>query len=255
MDMMSDAIITDKHRVDRWFFIAVGVAMILLNVMAFGPSIIEPHGRRMPLPLTPLVTAHVVASAAFIVVFLVQAVLAATGRTDVHRRLGIFGAALAASLVIFGYFALVGEARRGFDLSGDLSSLPAPPGMEVASIMSPIIQLVLFGLLFAAALSFRGRPELHKRLMLLAVLGILSQPPMAHLISHWPALHPWAPLLFPISSALFLIPSAVHDKIVDGRIHSISIWMPIALFVAQAAFFAVVAGTPIWITFANWLIR
>lgn len=252
---MSISATINRPRVDRWFFIGVGLVMLVLNFIAFGPSIINPAGRSVPLPLTPVVTAHVAVSAAFLLVFLTQATLVATGRTDVHRRLGIFGALLAAVLVVLGYFALVGEARRGSDLSGDLSSLPAPPGMEVASIMSPVIQLLLFGILFGAGLYFRHRPEVHKRLILLAVLGILSQPPVAHVITHWRPLHPWAPLLFPLSSAVFLAPSAIHDKIVNGRIHPVSIWVPIAAFVAQAAFFAVIAATPLWGGIANWLAR
>jgi hypothetical protein len=188
-------------------------------------------------------------------VFLAQATLVATGRTDVHRRLGILGALLAATLIVLSYFALVGEARRGFDLSGDLSSLPAPPGMAVAATMSPVIQLVLFGILFGAALGYRHRPEVHKRLILIAVLGILSQPPMTHVITHWRVLHPWAPLLFPLSSAVFLTPSAIHDKVVEGRIHPVSIWVPIVVLVAQIAFFAVIAATPLWSAVARWLVQ
>ena len=209
----------------------------------------------MPLPLTPLVAAHVAVSTTFLFVFLAQATLVATGRTNVHRRLGILGAVLAAALIVLGYFALVGEARRGFDLSGDLSSLPAPPGMEVASTMSPVIQLLLFGILFGTGLAYRHRPELHKRLILIAVLGILSQPPMTHVITHWPALHPWAPLLFPLSSALFLAPSAIHDKVVNGRINPVSIWVPIAVLVAQIAFFAVISATPLWSAIAKWMVQ
>ena len=242
-------------RADRWFFIGVGLLMIVLNLVAFGPSIIDPSGRRAPLPFTPLVAAHVVVSTLFLFVFLAQATLVAAGRTDVHRRLGIFGALLAAALVVLSYFALVDEARRGFDLSGDLSSLPAPPGMEVAATMSPVIQLVLFGILFGAALGYRHRPEVHKRLILIAVLGILSQPPMTHVITHWGALHPWAPLLFPLSSAVFLTPSAIHDRVVNGRIHPVSIWVPIVALVAQITFFGVIAATPLWSSMAKWMVQ
>lgn len=251
---MLNAATVEQPRVDRWFFIGVGLLMIILNFVAFSPSIIDPSARRMPLPFTPLVAAHIAVSTAFLFVFLAQATLVATGRTDVHRRLGMFGAVLAAAVVVLGYFTLVGEARRGFDLSGDLSSSPAPPGMEVAFTMSPVIQLLLFGILFGAGLAYRHRPELHKRLILIAVLGILSQPPMTHVISHWPALHPMAPLLFPLSSAAFLVPSAIHDKVVNGRIHPVSIWVPIVVLVVQIGFFAVFAATPLWGAIAKWMV-
>lgn len=252
---MFKAATANHQRVDRWFFVGVAFLMILLNFIAFAPSIIDPYERRMPLPLTPLVAAHTAVAVVFLFVFLAQATLVATGRTGAHRRLGIFGALLAAALIVLSYYSLAAEARRGFDLSGDLSSLPAPPGMEVAITMSPVIQLLLFAILLAAALFYRNRPALHKRLILIAVLGILSQPPMTHLISHWRALHPWAPLLFPLSSAAFLVPSAVHDRVVNGRIHPVSIWVPLAALIAQIAFFGVFAATPLWGAIAKWLVQ
>src|SRR5436305_2863146 len=89
---MLNSATVNQPRVDRWFFIVVGLLMIFLNFVAFGPSIIDPSGRRMPLPFTPLVAAHVPVSTAFLFVFVAQATLVATRRTDVHRRLGIIGA-------------------------------------------------------------------------------------------------------------------------------------------------------------------
>ena len=120
-----------QHRVDRWFYISMALLMILLNVVAFGPSIIDPSGRNVPLPLTPLVTVHAIVAAAWLLVFLAQATLVATGRTTIHRCLGIVGAVLTAVFVVVGYFTLIEEARRGFDLSGDI--LPRTPGPEVAN--------------------------------------------------------------------------------------------------------------------------
>lgn len=254
--MMSNATIVSQRLVDRWFFIGVALSMILLNVIGFGPSIVDPSGRSVPLPLTPLVAAHTIVSVALLLLFLAQATLIATGRADVHRRLGIVGAALASAFVGLGYLTLVGEARRGFDLSGDLSSLPPPPGVAaVAAIMGPIVQLLLFGILLGAGLYYRHRPDVHKRLMLLAVLGVLSQTPMAHVTTHWPALHPWANVMFPATSAVFLSLSAVYDRAVSGRIHPVSLWVPIVVFVLQNVFFIVIVPTAVWNSLATWLIR
>lgn len=47
--------------------------MIPLNVVAFKPSLIARSGRRVPLPLTPLVTAHAGAAVAALPLFLVRA--------------------------------------------------------------------------------------------------------------------------------------------------------------------------------------
>ena len=125
---MSVAAIETRLRVDRWFYIGVALSLIFLNVIGFAPSLIDPSSRMAPLPLTPLVVAHALTGSAFLLIFLAQATLVATGHTDIHRRLGIAGAVLALAFVVLGYLSTVGQARRGFDLSGDLASLPLPPG-------------------------------------------------------------------------------------------------------------------------------
>jgi hypothetical protein len=51
------------HRVKRRFDISMGLLMILFSVVAFGPSISDPHTRNVPLPLTPLVLAHAIVAA------------------------------------------------------------------------------------------------------------------------------------------------------------------------------------------------
>ena len=56
------AVTERPHRVDRWFYISVALLMILFNVVAFGPSIIDASRRNVSLPLTPLVTVHAVNS-------------------------------------------------------------------------------------------------------------------------------------------------------------------------------------------------
>src|SRR5690348_3599327 len=59
----------------------------------------------------------------------VQATLVAKSHLDLHRRLGVFGAGLAIVFVVLGFSSVVEQARRGFDLSGDISRVPGPPGV------------------------------------------------------------------------------------------------------------------------------
>jgi uncharacterized membrane protein YozB (DUF420 family) len=190
------------HRVKRWFYISMALLMILFSVVAFGPSIIDPSTRNVPLPLTPFVLAHAIVSAAWLVLFLAQATLVATGRTPVHRRVGIFGAVLTMVFIVVGYFTIIEEARRGFNLSGD-GSPPArpdaPPNLDSVAIL---FNLLTFAVLAGVGLCYRHRPRVHKRLMLLAMLGGLTPTPVGHLIGHWSALQQWAGLIFPVSASL-----------------------------------------------------
>src|SRR5262245_13910239 len=184
------------HRVDRWFYISMAVLMIVYNLVAFGPSIIDPSQRNVPLPFTPLITAHAIVAAAWLLLFLTQAGLVATGRTGVHRRVGTIGAVLTLAFIVVGALTVIESAQRGFDLSGDLSPQGVPP--DPVFTAGGLFIVLTFAMLAGAGLVYRHRPDVHKRLMLLAILGGLSNTPTAHLIGHWPALQPWAGLIFPL---------------------------------------------------------
>ncbi len=243
---------TRRRGIDRWFYVCVTLLIIGLNVVAFGPSLIAPAGRTMSLPLTMLVAAHATISVAWLFIFLAQATLIATGRTAVHRRLGIVGALLAVALVVTGSFVVIEEARRGFDLSGDL--VPRGTSQEAGLTLSLLFVFLLFGLLVAGAVWYRRRPEVHKRLMLLALVP-LTNAPLAHLVGHWEALRPWAGVIFPGSNAVLLALLPIYDRLSRGRIHPVSLWGAIVLFAWFPVFLGVVASTPAWRNFSEWLVR
>lgn len=243
------------RRVDRWFYISMALLMILFSVVAFGPSIIDPSTRNVPLPLTPLVLAHAIVSAAWLVLFLAQATLVATGRVALHRRVGVFGAMLTAVFIVVGYFTLIAEARRGFDLSGDLVR-PAPSaGGPNPDLVALLWNFLTFGILAGVGLWYRHRPAVHKRFMLLAMLGGLSNTPLGHVVGHWPALQPWAGIIFPVSTAAFLSMSAIYDRVSHGRIHAVSLWGAILAFASAVLFFSLIQPSAAWREFAIWLIR
>jgi uncharacterized membrane protein YozB (DUF420 family) len=180
----------------------MALLMILFSAVAFGPSLIQPSSRNVPLPLTPLVTAHAIVSVGWLVLFLTQATLVATGRTDVHRRVGIVGAVLTMMFVVVGYFTLIEEARRGFDLSGDIIRRPPGSGVSNPAVMALLWNFLTFRILAGAGLCYRHRPAVHKRLMLLAMLGGLTNTPVAHVVGHWPSLQPGAGIIVPVSARL-----------------------------------------------------
>lgn len=251
---MTDAVTAvGRSRVKRWFFINVGLFMILLNIVGFAPSIVDPSARKEPLPLTSLVAAHGLVAFAFLLVFLAQATLVATGRRDIHRRLGVAGAVLALAFVVLGCLTVIEQARRGYDLSGDLSFFPPIPGVTAESgILSAIIFPLIFGTLVAAALCFRHRSEIHKRLMLLAVLG-LAGTPILHLIGHTSSLHAWFIPLGIVTSVVYLSVSAIYDLAMTRRIHLVSLWVPVPLFVVPQLF-NFVLPTAAWQSFSAWLV-
>lgn len=245
-----------SRKVDRWFYISVALLMILFNGVAFAPSLIDPSRRNVPLPLTPLVTLHAIVAAAWLLLFLTQTTLVATARIAVHRRVGAFGAVLTVAFIVFGAFTVIAEARRGFDLSGDIGRGPLPPGADaVAAGVGLLFFFLQFAILVGAALWYRHRPAVHKRLMLIAVLGALTPTPVAHVIGHWLAPQPWTGIIFPLSLLFFLSFSAIHDRITEGRIHPVSLWGGLLVVVSNQVFNLAIVPSSAWREFATWLIQ
>jgi hypothetical protein len=151
--------------VDRWFSVSVALMVIILNIVAFAPSLVDPSRRTVPLPLTPLLLLHAVVSVGWLLLFLAQTTLAATSRVTTHRRVGVVGAALSAAVVVLGVLVVMAQAQRGFDLSGDIARLPLPAGVDgLSATVALLFFPVQFGILVGAALWYRYRPRIHKRL-------------------------------------------------------------------------------------------
>ena len=252
------ASVSEQHapKFDRWFYISVGLLMILFNAFAFAPSLIDSSRRNVPLPLTPLVVLHTMVSVAWLVLFLIQATLIANSRRATHRRLGIFGALLAVAFVVLVSLSVVAEARRGFDLSGDIGRLPPVPGTDK---LTGTVGLLLFPFQFAvlvgAALFYRNRPAVHKRLMLIAMLGALTPTPVAHVIGRWIGPQQWAGSIFPLSLLFFLSIAVIHDRIAEGRVHPVSLWVGVLVFVSNMVFTLAIMPTAAWRAFSIWLIH
>lgn len=166
-----------------------------------------------------------------------------------HRRIGMLSAIVAVAMIVLGYQTAIAMARRGFDLSGDLGIRSDP----LAGIAFPLLDIFLFAVLYVAAYLYRRRAAIHKRLMLLAVFGALMPAPITHLLGHYEFLRnkPWmAPLLV----GAFLAACAIHDRIVLRRIHPVSLWAALAIFIVDNLWFAVVMPSAAWHAFASKLV-
>lgn len=240
------------RRIDHWFYIAIGTFVVLLSLAGFAPSLLWPASRTVALPFTLAVALHAFFGSAWVALFLIQAILVATRRTALHRRLGLVGAVVAVGFVLTGCWMFVQHADRGFDLSGDLMPGGAPAAPEVALVA--VNQVVLFGILVGAAIWYRHRPPIHKRLMLFATLGVMTGAPIAHIVGHWPVLQPIAAAVAGTLAVVLLLPSAIYDRLTTGRVHPVSLWGAVFVFSFNVFFFAGIPSTSAWRDFAVWLV-
>ena len=147
--------------------------------------------------------------------FVWQTWLVRQGRMRLHREFGLAGAALAGAMVPLGLWLAVVAIE---DRIGKGTKLP------FEFTIYNLLDIAAFALLIGLAIhQATRRIEWHRRLVYVAMLSLLG--PAS---SRWFLLIPlpWpypdmAPNLF---ADLFLIPLALHDRKVLGRIHPATLW-------------------------------
>ncbi len=239
-----------KALAERWFFTGMALTMIATSLVAFLPSIVHPAERRAP--LSALAVAHGIAFFAWLLLFLVQSRLIAIHRVAIHRRLGLASIAILALMIPLGYTATIAMVRRGYDLSGDLSlAIGNDPACQA---VFPLANTLIFTTLAIAALVYRRRPEIHRRLMLFANIELMPAP-LAHPIGHtpWLASLPAAIVMVPITA--FVAAAVGRDLMVARRIHPLTWSLAILRMVSGFLEAGPIGTSAAWHHFVYWLAR
>jgi hypothetical protein len=120
-----------------------------------------------PAPLILLLQMHGLVMTAWMVLFGVQTILIARGRSDLHRALGFAGVLLAALLIVVGlatlFYSIVQHHGVKLYTAEFFQDFVAFDG----------VSLLLFAGFVAAAIYFRKQAALHRRLMLLATVNLV----------------------------------------------------------------------------------
>jgi hypothetical protein len=188
----------------------------------------------------PLVHLHGIVMTSWVVLFVVQVWLVAARRTKLHQRLGVLGAILSLLVVAVGVATAISAAARG--------SSPGPPPLEF--LVVPLGDMLVFALLIGTALYFRRRLQIHKRLMLLAAVNLLT-PAIARIPLQF--ILTGGPLVFFGLTDLCVLACVIFDTVKNRRLHPVFLWGTL-LIVASQVLRLMLAGTEIWMRFASWLV-
>jgi len=194
-------------------------------------------------PLSGLLFVHGVVMTSWFVVFSAQVWLVAWGRTDMHRRLGVAGMVLSVLVVCVGVAASIDAGRRG--------SSPAPGVPPLVFMAIPLFDMPVFALLVGVAAWQRRRPDIHKRLMLLATLGMLT-PAIARI--PLPLIQNGGPPVFFGLAIGIVLACIAADTLWNRRLHPACGWGG-ALIVAMLPLRVFIAETQVWARLASWLLR
>lgn len=229
---------------DRVFYSSLAAVMALTVLVGFGQTYYFRLLSGTPTTLTggsitPTLHLHAIAFSGWVLLFLIQTLLVASRRVQVHRRLGYASIALAATMVVIGLRTAIESAARG----------ASPPGVDpLAFLVVPTFDIVLFAGFVSAALLKRRDKEAHKRLMVLAYVSIITAA-----IARMPGVLPLGPLVFFGLSFLFAVAGMVYDWTSRGRIHPVYAWGA-PVIAASVPLRLALSATPAWQAFASWLV-
>ena len=195
-----------RRAAERRFFALVSAAIALTVFAGFARTFYLRrffHDNSLP----ALLQVHGMVFTAWIALLIMQIRLVSRQRIALHRRVGVFGALLAAALVTVGFEVAVHAAKRDVLAGGG-----RPPLSFLAIALG---DLVVFAVLVAFALAFRRNPDAHKRLMLLATIALLP-PALARL----PLSSGGTPIWFFGAADVFLLACLLFDRFARGRVHA-----------------------------------
>ena len=222
----------DDHRIYTWGAIA---ALVVL-VVGFAPTYFLKGFFGTP-ELSTLKHVHGVVMTSWFILFRVQVGLVATGRTAIHRKVGVFGAFLAMAVLTVGVLAGLASARAGVT--------PLPEITPLQFLVMPIGEMFAFGTLVTAAILMRKRSPYHKRLMLLASLAMLT-PAFARIVPGGP------PAFFGLTD-LVILSCIAYDTMTNRKLHPAFLAGFIFIVVVQLGRLAL-SQTELWKSFATWLV-
>lgn len=225
------------------FFLISAIAMVLVIFAGFSLQLAM---GRSSFQAPPLVHAHAIVFMGWVVIFLLQNLLIATGQVRLHRPLGWIAAAWLVPMLVLGCVVTVNMIRE--------AHVPFFFRPLQFLVFDPVSLFAFIGLTLAA-IAFRRATPWHQRLHYCA-MAILMGPAIGRLLP-MPLLIPWGWEATFIATLVFPLIGVLADLMRNGRVHPAWIWGIGAMFamfaaveaitytpVGTALYDAVTAGSP-----------
>ncbi len=207
-----------KKFLSRNFYLCMSLVMAGFVVWGFGRTV-DANLLHAKQPKPVLLWFHGAIFSAWVLLFIVQSALVRVRKVSLHRALGWFGAALAATMVISGI--LVTPVMMRFDIR-------VLHRMTVGSFLSILwCDMIIFGACMALAIYFRKRPQDHRRLVFMASCQLMQA---AFVRLPYLGIHD---LFYPALDAL-IVAGISRDLVVDGRVNRVYVYGFPAMIVLQA---------------------
>ena len=220
------------------FYIGIGLLAALIAALGFWPSYFGPllaGTAEQP----RVIHVHAAIFSGWIALFGAQVAFAASGHMALHRKLGAVGVWYGVLIIVVGIFTAFSQFADRVD-AGQLEEAQQ-------RLLAPLTDMIAFPLFFGAAVLYRRRPDLHKRLMLVATTTLLVAAALRMSFLGDPLPRPMRLLIW--FSPILL--GMAYDLIARRSIHPVYIIGLAALYGLSLRGFLV--ETDAWLAFSGWL--
>ena len=240
----------------KYFYVWMAAACVAVAFLGFAPT----YWLRVAtgnFTAKPIIHIHGLLFSLWTLFFFAQTWFVARGQVTRHREMGLVGISLATAMFIVAVLAAMRSMAHAAELGAGLM------GQEFAIVS--LTAIVFFAAVVALAIANVRRPEVHKRLMLLATVSILQAaaarwffvllgPPETRGLS--PSETGPVPVSISIAPGLLvdvlIVVAMIYDWRTRGRVH------PVYLIGGPALLFLQIirvplSTTPAWHAIAGWV--
>jgi hypothetical protein len=225
---------------DRYFYLWMSLLIVAVVVYGFSFTI----GRNLIHPAIPrpsLLYFHAAVFSLWLIFLILQSALIRTHNVGLHRRIGWFGVALGTAIPLVGVSIAITMGR--------FNALKLHQANTEADLFIPLFDMVAFSIPFALAVYWRKKPEIHRRLILVATCALT-----AAAFGRFPE-YLLPPLFFYAGVDLLIFLGAVRDLIVMQSIHPVYRYSLPAFVAGQVvAMYTYTHHSPLWLKIAHALL-
>lgn len=146
------------------FFFWMTLAMCFFVFAGFGMHSFVPALQGNFPPVPPVVHLHGILMVTWMALLVTQAGLVSAGNVKLHRSLGMWGIAHATAVLLMGLSIQLIASRAGMDAGRN----PGTDGLYLG-----LLAFAGFAIMFTLAIRNRDRPQIHKRMILFAMLPVI----------------------------------------------------------------------------------
>jgi len=215
------------------------MSLLFVAVIVYGFSFTIGNNLLHPAISRPWVLyVHAAVFSSWLVFFVLQSTLVRSGKVHWHRRVGRFGVALGTLIPVVGVSTAV--------VMGRFNTVSLHATDADSFLIVPLFDMVCFTSTFPLAVYWRTKPELHRRLMLVATCALTAAGfgrfPERILPGH----------LFYVGVDLLILLGVARDLIVNRRVHRVYLFvLPLFILGQTIVTYTAYHNVPLWLRIAH----